>query len=261
MGGEGFHQLTLDTIKRICGYTNFATGQTYFRAGRVHSLKRDGATVTATVQGANFHSHRVKVEWSAAMPDSMQCGCMQNSHWRECCKHIAATLFALLEELQVKDSSLMIQRMIANQLQVERRKDQDDAILRGVILHYFGDPHLKAEVEYLGEGPGLKVTISSEIPDGMVMTLMIPAKRVPGFIEAVQGRDNVTFKGAAQNLRVARSDAELEPDEEGTTILRISGTIQKLTNDEVAKVKVSRDWVFHRNQFYPIRRKPRVTGA
>jgi hypothetical protein len=257
MGGDGFHQLTLDTIKRLCGNTNFATGQTYFRAGRVHSLKREGAIVTSMVQGANFHSHRVKVEWSSAMPDSMECSCMQNSHWRECCKHIAATLFALLEELQVKDSSFMIQRMIANQLQHERRKDQDDAIMRGIILHYFGEPHLKAEVEYLGHGPGLKVTIMPEVADGLMMTLVIPAKRVPGFIEAVQGRENVTFKGAAQNLRVAKTDAELEPDEEGTTILRISGMIKKLSKDEVAQVKVSRDWVFHQDQFHPIRRKPR----
>lgn len=257
MGDEGFTHVSLDSIRRLCGTTSYATGQTYFKAGRVVSIKRTGPTALVVIQGANFKNYRVSVECSGGTP-SGSCTCSRHAQWNEPCKHIAAALFAILEDVQQNDPTAIVQKMIANQLQEVRRRDQNDAILRGVILNYFGDPHLQAVVEKHRGGPDLKVTIFPENSIEMMMTLVIPAKRVPGFLEAVQGRENIFFKGSARNIEIADSRAELEPDEEGTTILRISGAIQKLTPQEVERIKVSRDWLFHQDKFYPIQRKPRL---
>jgi hypothetical protein len=251
MDGDAFRTISPPLIRRLCGATNFVTGRTYFRAGRVISMRAQGSTAQAVVQGAGFRQYRISISESAGSEPRLSCTCVNHTQWGEPCKHISAALFALFEAVSGRDPSEDLQQIIAERLRADDRKDRDDAALRSLILNYFGSGRLRALVEKHRGGPDLKVSIHQENADALCMTVIVPGRLVPGFLDAVGGLSNVSFKGSATRLEVARERAELSPDAEGTTILRISGSARKLKPDEAARAHVSSEWIFHGDRFYP----------
>ena len=68
-------------------------GRKYFEEGRVRRIQRCADLYTATVEGAADYT--VRIDLNDIRPGAMQCDCPYAETYGQCCKHMAALLFAL----------------------------------------------------------------------------------------------------------------------------------------------------------------------
>ncbi|MCL6442620.1 MAG: SNF2 helicase associated domain-containing protein, partial [Alicyclobacillus sp.] len=88
--------LSASDVKRLCGTVNYSRGQTYYRQGRVLSLKPNpgsAATWTATVRGTRPYIVDVDLTDGDV---AMTCTCPAFAR-QESCKHVAAVLLKLAD--------------------------------------------------------------------------------------------------------------------------------------------------------------------
>ncbi len=84
--------LDVDDIMHLCTEASFDRGQRYFEEGRVHIRDASPSRITATVSGTN--DYQVEIELGDEI--SGDCNCPYD--WGGLCKHIVATLLAIIDE-------------------------------------------------------------------------------------------------------------------------------------------------------------------
>ena len=92
-------------IKRLCGYTAFKKGKTYYRAEKVNLLnyKEDSETIEASVKGGSVF--RVTVKQDRKGDIKAECTCPTLASFDTCyCQHIAAVLL-FIKDMQQQDDA------------------------------------------------------------------------------------------------------------------------------------------------------------
>jgi len=100
--------LDKEQIRRLCGAASTELGEAYFRSGQVVSIKREepGDSYRAVVKGAPPSRYDVEMVMDEDGIEA-SCGCADFTPHMNC-KHIAAVLFALLEDRQAPQVREMI---------------------------------------------------------------------------------------------------------------------------------------------------------
>ncbi len=97
-------KLGLDKIKELCTKASFERGQRYFEEGRVKIREVSPSKVTAMVAGTS--NYKVEVNLEEEEDISATCTCPYD--WEGYCKHIVATLLAVVEgREEIKDMAEM----------------------------------------------------------------------------------------------------------------------------------------------------------
>jgi uncharacterized Zn finger protein len=118
--------LTEQAIRGMAGAEVFARGEAYWKQGAVRRLTRRGDEVEAEVEGSGFTPYRVQVALTPAGLNSATCSCPYE--WGGACKHIVATLLAVLRQPEAVESGPPLDALLAS-----LDREQLQAVLHGLV--------------------------------------------------------------------------------------------------------------------------------
>ncbi len=137
-------KLTLEDIRNLCTESSFERGIQYFKMGKVNSLEQLDNKITAIVQGE--YDYQVTI-YNDNKKITADCTCPYD--WGGYCKHIIATLIALLmngEENIIKKSKTEDKsEVILNNLSLDEIKEflkiefnDNPALKENFVIHFSG---------------------------------------------------------------------------------------------------------------------------
>ena len=91
----GLGDLTEEYVREVCNQKSYGRGRTYYRAGRVLSVKWDANGVKARVRGTR--TYRVELEDSEGGGVPYDCTCPYD--WGGACKHVVAVMLHVLDHV------------------------------------------------------------------------------------------------------------------------------------------------------------------
>lgn len=136
-------KLSLNQIKQLCTSASFERGQRYLEEGRVKIREASPSRITASVAGTR--NYRVQIDLGGKKGISATCTCPYD--WEGYCKHIVATLLAMLEDKDAIED--MVEASSERQKSIgELLEEVDPEALRS-FLHQEMERHLEIRDRFM----------------------------------------------------------------------------------------------------------------
>ncbi|WP_008311925.1 SWIM zinc finger domain-containing protein [Leptolyngbya sp. PCC 6406] len=188
------YNISLDEIHEYTEPQVFARGENYYQSGAVERLVQRGQTLEAMVLGSD--PYRVQIDLNAEGITAAACTCPYD--WGGWCKHIVATLLAVLDQPHQVEQRPELEALLADLSQ-----EKLTTLLQNLVTHF---PEtldwLERQLQIVTVvASGMSVSESTAIPPAPVLSI-----------------DPFPFRRAAQNVvRSAVEDWEYGGEEDNLT--------------------------------------------
>ncbi len=188
------YTLSLDEIHEYTDPQVFARGEDYYQAGAVERLVQRGQTLEAMVLGSDLY--RVQIDLNAEGITAAACTCPYD--WGGWCKHIVATLLAVLDQPHQVEQRPELEALLAGLSQ-----EKLTTLLQNLVTHF------PETLDWLER----QLQIVTVVASGMSVPESTAAPPAP-----VLSIDPLPFRRAAQNVvRSAVEDWEYGGEEDNLT--------------------------------------------